>query len=135
MVLIEFHGVIVDGVGNDGASAGDLGRRTAATNGVRQEVGTEASALHRCIESESTDQQQRNLGWHAPPQFGIGESLPLFHGCRNGVIAHDARGLRASADDIGAGRQSFARQGALLQPDIECGMFAVGKTRNVVMSL
>jgi len=79
MALIKSHGIVIDGVGDNGSRAGDLGRGAAPANGIGEKVGTKAFALDRRIEGEPAEQQQRNLLRHPAPQLGARQCLPLFH--------------------------------------------------------
>jgi hypothetical protein len=110
MMLIKVNCIFIDGVGDDRADTRDFRHLKASSDAVGQQISPESFAMVVSIDGQPTDEQQRHLIGHGPPEPGRGQRNALFHGCRYRVIANDTSRGVAWTHDIGTGGQPFARK-------------------------
>jgi hypothetical protein len=89
MTLIKVDCIFIDSVGDDRADTRDFRNFKATSDAVGQQISPESFALVVSIDGQPTDEQQRHLIGHGPPESGSGQGNSLFHGCRYRVIAND----------------------------------------------
>ncbi len=125
MPFVEGYGIIIDGMHDDGAHAGDFRGRGTAAERIGKEVRAETDALEGDVHRKPGNEKQWDLVGHSATQPRGGQRGALLHGRGDGVVAYDLVRLVGVTHNIGAGRRALAGKGTLGEPMVERGVLSI----------